>query len=223
MIGLETIPTRELISGENGWFADDKKVYFENLLMSTNRSGVDKVIDFLRQTDFYTAPASTIYHSNYKGGLVDHSLSVYALCMNYKQGMIAMDPEIENRLPTESIIISSLLHDICKTNFYKPVLKWKKGDDGQWNNYEGYKAVDLMPCGHGEKSVIMLQYIGLELTVDEILAIRWHMGMFNDGGGNSDLKYSQTAAVKLSPVVSLIQMADFTSSVIFEKEIENNK
>lgn len=218
------VPTTQDILGDNGWLKEDKIGYVENLLLSTHREGMDKVISFMKNTDFYIAPASTIYHSNYKGGLLDHSLCVYSLSMYYKNAMVTMNPDIEEKLPTESIIISSILHDICKTSFYQQQLKWKKDDSGNWFNYDGYKVVDLMPCGHGEKSVIMLQYLGFQLTLDEILAIRWHMGMFNDGGGNSDLKYSQIAAIKMSPLVSVIQMADMTGSLIFEKEInyDNN-
>ena len=220
MIDINTIPTKENIIGENSWFLEDKVAYFEQLLLSTGREGIDKVVEFLRSTDFYHAPASTVYHSNYRNGLLDHSLSVYALCMNYREGMIKMNPEMEQKLSKETIIISALLHDVCKTNFYHPVIKWKKGDSGQWNNYEGYKVVDMMPCGHGEKSVIMLQYLGLHLSVDEILAIRWHMGMFSDLG-SAEMKYSLSDATNLSPMVSLLQISDYTSSYMFEKTVEN--
>ena len=114
----------------------------------------------------------------------------------------------------ESIAIVALLHDICKCCFYVETQKWKKDENGQWESYIGYDVNDVFPIGHGEKSVIMLQNFGLELTAEEMLAIRYHMGMFGDGG--AELRYSQAQAVRDYPLVPLLQMADFSASVIFE-------
>ena len=50
---------------------------FEQLLKSTNREGIDSLIDFIRKSDFYTAPASTRFHSCHEGGLLEHTLLVY--------------------------------------------------------------------------------------------------------------------------------------------------
>lgn len=55
----------------------DNKKRFIDLLKSTKREGIDKLIDFLEKTDFFTAPASTRFHSSYEGGLLQHSLNVY--------------------------------------------------------------------------------------------------------------------------------------------------
>ncbi|HBF14656.1 MAG TPA: hydrolase, partial [Clostridiales bacterium] len=84
-----------------------------------HREGADKLLDYLRTgTDFFTAPASTRYHGAHEGGLLEHSLNVYdCLCdilarprMKEVYGLSYSD---------ESIAIVSLLHDVCKTNFYK--------------------------------------------------------------------------------------------------------
>ena len=52
------------------------KEEYINLLKSTNREGIEKLINFLEKTDFFTAPASTRFHGSYEGGLVEHSLKV---------------------------------------------------------------------------------------------------------------------------------------------------
>lgn len=44
------------------------KERFIELLRSTKREGIEKLIDFLEKTDFFTAPASTRFHSSYEGG-----------------------------------------------------------------------------------------------------------------------------------------------------------
>lgn len=82
-----------------------------NLLRSTKRKGIENLISYLIKSDFFTAPASTKFHNCYEGGLAKHSLNVYyhfyAKCNQYK---------IE--IAKKSIIISSILHDICKIKCY---------------------------------------------------------------------------------------------------------
>ena len=56
---------------------------FENLLLSTKREGVEALLEFVRKSDFYTAPASTRFHSCHEGGLLEHSLNVYK-CLKEK-------------------------------------------------------------------------------------------------------------------------------------------
>ena len=55
------------------------KEEFIKLLKETNREGMDKLIEFLENSDFFEAPASTRYHGNFKGGLVEHSMKVYEI------------------------------------------------------------------------------------------------------------------------------------------------
>lgn len=211
--------TKEQLIGDNRMSKQDKINMFESLLMSTNRPGMDKVIDFVRRTDFYTAPASAKYHSNYEGGLLDHSLMVYTIAESFFEKMKIIDPELAVTIPIESVIISSLLHDICKSCFYRKTVKWKKNEHMEWVQYDGYEIEDTFPIGHGEKSVIMLQNIGLEMNPCEMLAIRYHMGFW--GEQNAEFKIAQKEAIKLCPLVVLVQQADCAATMIFEIEIEN--
>lgn len=55
------------------------KEEFLNLLKSIQREGIEKLIAYLEKTDFFKAPASTRFHGNYEGGLLEHSLNVYHL------------------------------------------------------------------------------------------------------------------------------------------------
>ena len=201
--------------------ASQKKDLFEDLLRSTNREGIDAVIAFLNNTDFYTAPSSANYHSNYQGGLLDHSLLVYSTAMRYRSVLLEMMPELEERLPEDSVIIAALLHDVCKTCFYKQVQKWRKDANGSWESYLGYEIEDNFPIGHGEKSVIMLQNFGLKLTPDEMLAIRFHMGSWDGALLTNDVKFSYQNAMNKCPLMTVIQNADSTSSLLFEKQNTN--
>ena len=77
---------------------------------------------------------------------------------------------------------------------------------------------DTFPIGHGEKSVIMLQNIGLHLSIEEMLAIRYHMGAWDGALLTNDVKYAYNKALDECPLIVLLQNADNTSSLIFENK-----
>lgn len=146
------------------------KEEFIELLKSTNREGIENLINFLEKTDFFEAPASTRFHGDYKGGLVEHSIKVYEI---FKEKV--KNASIEINIPEDTIIITALLHDICKANFYKVDYRNAKNELGVWEKVPYYTVDDQIPYGHGEKSVMMItEYI--KLTPEEKYAIRWHMG-----------------------------------------------
>ena len=152
---------------------EEIKAVITELLKLVKREGMDNLIKYLETSDFYTAPASTKFHNNFVGGLAGHSLNVYYLLSNkVKQHNISV--------PEQSIILSALLHDLCKIDTYKTELKWKKDDNNKWYQEEVWVVKDSFPIGHGEKSVIMAQRF-IQLTDEEITAIRWHLAMSDPG------------------------------------------
>lgn len=150
----------------------ENKNNYIKLLKSTNRYGIENVIDWLESTDFFEAPASTIYHENYAGGLCEHSLKVYDNMMKLKQ-------EFKFDIDDEQIIIMTLLHDVCKANTY---IKDKKNQKiGQnWVTVDFWKRNDDYPIGHGQKSIILIQKTGFILTDLEILSIVAHMNGYEE-------------------------------------------
>ena len=145
------------------------KEKFIELLKSTNRPGIEDLISFLEKTDFFTAPASTRFHGSFEGGLVEHSLKVYEI-LDYK----AKNNVLKLEIPDDTIKIVSLLHDICKLNFYKVDYRNAKNALGEWEKVPYYTIDDTIPYGHGEKSVMMIsEYI--KLTPEEKYSIRWHI------------------------------------------------
>ena len=91
------------------------KEEFRKLLLSINREGIDKLIDFIdTKTDFYKAPASTRFHGDYEGGLLEHSMKVYEILVEKVKNSV-----LPIEVSDDSLKIIALLHDICKVNFYK--------------------------------------------------------------------------------------------------------
>lgn len=186
-----------------------------------NRSGLDELLDYLdRRTDFFTAPSSTRFHLNERGGLCRHSINVFRTLTAFYEA--AVGPAIQagtspfaEEVPAESLAVVALFHDVCKANFYHPVERWRKDESGRWESYADYEVKDAFPFGHGEKSCLILNWF-LRLSPDELLAIRWHMGLFEMSEPTSSGRASYRAAMGMSPLVSLLQAADMVASNCLE-------
>lgn len=174
------------------------------LLKKTLRPGIEKLIAYLESCDFKTCPASTKFHLSINGGLAEHSLNVL------KFGRV-VNKELNLKESDESIVITTLLHDLCKVNYYIKGEEWDKEwkeKTNKWRKKFVYKIDDQVPLGHGEKSTILaIRYI--PLTIAEMLAIRWHMG-FSEGGTHfsypSGIPFRQS--LDKYPLVQLLMIAD---------------
>jgi len=185
-------------------------VYTENI----KRKGADKLLEYLKKTDFFTAPSSTRYHSSYEGGLVQHSLNVYHCLKDYLTR--PRTKELYNmNFSDETIAIVALLHDVCKINYYTVEMRNRKNDEtGKWEKYPCYTIDDKLPYGHGEKSVYIISgflYGEGRLTRDEAMAIRWHMGF----SGIED-KNTIGKALEMYPLAFALFVADMEATYFLE-------
>lgn len=175
----------------------DNENRFKDLFRTyVHRDGVENLLAWLtNETDFFKAPSSAKYHGCVPGGLCAHSLKVYDLLK-----------EQQEHEPDESLVITALLHDLCKINTYSSYTKNVKSDDGTYTKkiYYVYDEQSI-PLGHGEKSMFLaMRY--LQLTDEEACAIRWHMGAFA-ANSNYELPALNRATSKYKLVLKL-QIAD---------------
>ena len=197
------------------------KEEFIELLRSTHREGVEDLLEGLENMGFFTAPASANHHLNTEGGLVQHSLNTCKAALMVWEGMAAIKPGLEKEVERESVIIASLLHDVCKSDIYFRTVKKKKTAIGTWEDNEGYKvSYKNFPMGHGEKSVILLLCNGIALSDDEMLAIRWHMGAWGINMNSYEDQRCFDTSQKLYPLVTIIQVADKLAANIMERSGE---
>lgn len=195
---------------------------FLELLRSTKRDGIEDVITDIEELGFFTAPASAGHHLNVEGGLVLHSINTCKAALAIWEGMKPLEPSLATEVKRDSIIIASLLHDVCKSDIYKRSVKKRKNALGQWEDCEGYKvSYKDFPMGHGEKSVILLLCSGLDLSDDEMLAIRWHMGAWGINMNSYEDERCYDTARALYPLVSIIQTADGLAAAILERTAED--
>ncbi|MCQ2218158.1 MAG: HD family phosphohydrolase [Paludibacteraceae bacterium] len=199
-----------------------QKEEFISLLRSTEREGIEDVIEELDELGFFSAPASTRFHLCKEEGLLEHSLNVCHVALKVREAMLAMDDSLLEYLPKDSVIIATLLHDACKAEIYKPTMKRRKDEFGRWVDVPGYDVdYSNMPLGHGEKSVIRLLRCGLDLSDDEVLAIRWHMSAWDMPFQSSELRENFNEAKKQCPLLSLVMAADGLSSNLLERADED--
>lgn len=192
---------------------EDKQIFdmweqFKTLLKSTNRQGVDELLNWLDSTDFKFAPASTKYHNSFRGGLLKHSLDVYYHMDDFKELNIFFD------IKDDTKIISALLHDVCKVQCYGVEYRNAKNEDGQWVKVPYYTWKEQKPYGHGQKSVIEIQQHGLKLTDIEIAMIINHMG-FSDVVSDKDTG-RVSALFSMCPQSLVLHYADELSTYVTE-------
>lgn len=183
------------------------KKQFISEMESTGRNNARKFLDWLEKTDFYTAPASIRRHMSPKGGLCLHSLNVLSSAKT-------LNSKFDLKIPEKDIVLPALLHDICKIGIYKAKEVWDKkwkDETNEWRKTQEWVIEDDLPLGHGEKSVMMAMK-HLELTDEEMAAIRWHLGAFEAG---IHFFYPSGVAFKQAqekyPLVKLIIIADMIS------------
>ena len=174
--------------------------------------------DWLDNSDFWTAPASTRFHGVFKGGLSAHTLVVI------RQALIFTKPLIENYLSSPNsqkfsltafdVFVSALCHDFCKTDFYGTEYRNTKDISGNWVKQPFYKTKsDNRNLGHGNESVLkMLEIMPSQIKNRTLIeAVSRHMG-FCDLSESEGYNYSNFLE---NPLVLLLQLADQSAAQWF--------
>ena len=198
-----------------------KEQFIEIYTKYIKRPGADKLLEWLKTTDFFTAPASTRFHLSREGGLVEHSIGVFNRLKDlYDHEGLNEKNEQTDEEAMETIAICGLLHDVCKANFYGVEMRNKKNDQGFWEKVPFYIVDDKLPYGHGEKSVYIISGF-MKLARDEAMAIRWHMGGFDEAvkGGS----FALNGAFGMYPLAVLTHVADLLATSIDEAGTEEKK
>ena len=181
----------------------------ERLLRDTNREGIEDLLEYMRQSGFYDAPASTKYHGAEAGALAVHSLNVCNCAIDLANAWCG-DAWVKEHI--NSVIICALLHDLGKAGqFGKPyyvenILKKGRSEAQPFKTNE-----DLLYTDHEIASVIEIsRYI--RLTEEEQRAILWHNGPY------SIFKYEIPG--KETILYMLIHFADMWASRVIESEVQ---
>lgn len=183
------------------------KEEIEMLLQSTNRLGIDTLLDYMEEGGFYTAPASTKYHGAEAGALAVHSLNVCYTALDIAK---TLNPEITEE-QKDSIIICALLHDLGKMGqFGQPLYVENILKKGRSEAQPFKINPDLLTLDHEIVSVIEIQKY-IDLTPDEQFAIAYHNALYTAIG-----KYNLQG--KETPLQMIIHFADMWASRVLEAD-----
>lgn len=186
---------------------DKKAEFLEVFNTHITRPGRDELLDWLTHSDFFVAPASTRFHGSYEGGLVEHSVNVYNSLVSLLE-----HTGLKDQYSEETVAIVALCHDICKAHLYKKGFRNVK-ENGVWIQKEVYEVDERFPCGHGEKTVIILQNF-IKLDAEEIMAIRAHMGGFDTSVKGGDHFIGKI--FERSKLAVLTHLADMKATYLLE-------
>lgn len=192
-------------------------------LLSTQRAGMDKLIDWMENNGFFTSPCSGGSHLAKEGGLAEHSLNVLCVMQDMSFLLCRESEDLSNE-QRNAIIICALLHDLGKCGDYgKPGYVPNMIKDGRPTKAEPeqkYKQSEtkpfevnkeLIPVDHEIRSVKIASKF-IDLTEEEELAILWHNGLY----GN--FKYQIQG--KETPFYLLLHFADMWASRVVEIETQ---
>lgn len=184
---------------------------YEHFLMACeggNFKPSKELEQWLNTNGFFNAPASTKYHGAYAGGLFDHSFTV---CGRLEQ--LTKDNDLKWQRP-ESPFIVGMFHDVCKCDQYVPIFETEYSTvshgmlipNEKITGYE-YNTHTVLK-GHGSKSVMLLSQF-INLTEEEMLCIRYHMGAYEkEEWAEFDM------AIRKYPNVLWTHMADMLASKV---------
>lgn len=132
--------------------------------------------DWLIQNKFFTQAASTKYHGAYEGGLFDHSYEVTQVLLDMTQRL-----NLKWTRP-ESPYIVGMFHDLCKIDNYQTIIDEPGEIMMGTDNVKGREIhfeynPNCILTGHADKSIMLLSQF-VNLTEEELLCIRFHMGAY---------------------------------------------
>ena len=195
---------------------EESKAYVIKNLKATKRPGMNKLLAYMGEIGFFTAPASGGNHLCCEGGLVVHTANVMMLAEKFGKMLFGQNyKEYRN-----SLRIAAGLHDLGKCgragmpyyaeNLVKdgrptkadPVQKYKRSDSKPYSINK-----DLCHIDHPLRSVeLATRYI--DLTEEEEHAIFYHDGMY--GSLAYDLKNHE------EPLQTCLHFADFWAAQFIE-------
>lgn len=180
------------------------------LLRTTNRAGMEKLLEWMQINGFYSAPCSSKYHLAKPGGLAEHSLNVFHNALAIVDAWQIREEKLLSSASINSIVICSLLHDIGKCGqFGKP--NYIKSDEPGSSTYA--TNAELLYVPHEIRSISILSQF-IELTEEEQFAILYHNGLYGELKGFKG---------KETPLYMILHFADMWAARVNERDDHSDK
>jgi len=156
-----------------------------------------------KETSWLTSPASTRFHLNKEGGLLEHSVGVCEMLLKLRE---ALAPQISE----ESCVIVGLLHDVGKIGMPGKPRYLKNDNDWEVRNRDMTYKVNPKEVymGLAARSLYLIaKYI--PLSDSEAQAILYHDGQYIES--NKEVAHHEI------PLTLLAHFADLWTTTIYEE------
>lgn len=172
--------------------------------VNKRKKEVEEFAAFLEEkTAWLKSPASTRFHLNRKGGLLEHSVHVAEILFRLRE---TLAPDIHE----ESCTLVGLFHDAGKAGL--PGKPYYLPNDNEWEIQKRgitYKVnPELVKVGIPQRSLLLISKL-VPLNQEEVQAILYHDGLYVPEG--------EKVAHREEPLTLLLHWADYWSSQIIEE------
>ena len=182
----------------------------------------EQLLDFYRTQEdrFIMMPASgnINFHNCFPGGYVDHINRVVKAALAVRKMWIEFGIN-ETTFTEEELVFAAINHDLGKVgnatqDLYQPSTDdWRKNKLGEHYTYNSDIDFMLIP----DRSLFLLQEAGIQYTVNEMLAIRTHDGLYDDSNKAYYISRVPGSRPK-SAIIFILHQADMMASEV-EKDL----
>ena len=182
----------------------------------------EKLLDFYKsQSDRFVlmpAAANVNYHNCFPGGYVEHVNRVVAAALEVRELWQKFGADMST-FTVEELVFSAINHDLGKlgdstNDLYIPSNNdWRKKNLGELYSYN--KEVGFMTIP--DRSLFLLQEAGIQYTLNEMLAIRSHDGLYDEANKAYFISRIPESRPK-SVILFILHQADFLAAEV-EKHI----
>jgi len=176
------------------------------------------LLDFYKANEerFVLMPAAhtTKFHNCFPGGYVEHVNRVVRCALAQCNLWESMGCDMTT-FTKEELVFSAINHDLGKVgdsenNLYVPSKdEWRRKNLGELYTFNGEVGFMTIP----DRSLFLLQEAGIRYTLNEMLAIRTHDGLYDDA--NKPYLISRIPESKpRSAIVYILHQADLMAAVI---------
>ena len=182
----------------------------------------EKLLEFYKnQSDRFVlmpAAANVNYHNCFPGGYVEHVNRVVDAALEVKSMWEKFGADMST-FTVEELVFSAINHDLGKVgdstnDLYIPSTNdWRKKNLGEHYSYNAEVGFMTIP----DRSLFLLQEAGISYTMNEMLAIRSHDGLYDDANKGYFISRIPESRPK-SVIMFILHQADFLAAEV-EKHI----
>lgn len=194
------------------------KTFLGNIETHISSPRKEKLLEFYNnQVDRFVlmpAAANVNYHNCFPGGYVEHVNRVVSAALKVRELWSGFGADMST-FTVEELVFSAINHDLGKVgdstnDLYIPSDNdWRKKNLGELYSYN--KEVGFMTIP--DRSLFLLQEAGIKYTLNEMLAIRSHDGLYDEANKGYFISRIPESRPK-SIILFILHQADFLAAEV---------